>query len=194
MKPQQLINALPIVAVVAIALSLGINQWSKSQASNSKAPNSAQTSVQSQNTEWGKVTSVSDGDTLRVDLNGKEVKVRLCGIDAPEKAQPLGAESKQFLEKLVQNAGGKVGIVATDTDRYGRTVAEVFFVLGETEQSAQEELLKAGMVYTYPKYIDSCPNALPFKLSEAIAQRSKAGVWSRNDERPWDYRKNLNKG
>lgn len=140
------------------------------------------------NTEWGTVEAVSDGDTLKVTLAGKVVKVRLCGIDAPERSQPLGTEAKAYLEKLVQNAGGKVGIVATDTDVYERTVAEVVFVVGKTEQSAQEELLKAGMAYTYPKYINSCPNAQPFKLAEAIAQSSKSGVWAQNDQRPWDYR------
>ena len=181
-----LIKALPILVVVAIALSVGASQWSKSKPS--AIASSPQLMEKSQNTEWGTVEAVSDGDTLKVILAGKAVKVRLCGIDAPEKSQPLGIEAKAYLEKLVQNAGGKVGIVATDTDVYGRTVAEVVFVSGKTEQSAQEELLKAGMAYTYPKYINSCPNAQPFKLAEAIAQSSKAGVWARNDQRPWDYR------
>jgi len=181
-----LIKALPILVVVAIALSVGASQWSKSKPS--AIASSPQLMGKSQNTEWGTVEAVSDGDTLKVILAGKAVKVRLCGIDAPEKSQPLGIEAKAYLEKLVQNAGGKVGIVATDTDVYGRTVAEVVFVSGKTEQSAQEELLKAGMAYTYPKYINSCPNAQPFKLAEAIAQSSKAGVWARNDQRPWDYR------
>jgi len=181
-----LIKALPVLALVAIALSVGASQWSKSKPS--AIASSPQLMEKSQNTEWGTVEAVSDGDTLKVILAGKAVKVRLCGIDAPEKSQPLGIEAKAYLEKLVQNAGGKVGIVATDTDVYGRTVAEVVFVSGKTEQSAQEELLKAGMAYTYPKYINSCPNAQPFKLAEAIAQSSKAGVWARNDQRPWDYR------
>jgi len=181
-----LIKALPILVVVAIALSVGASQWSKSKPS--AIASSPQLMEKSQNTQWGTVEAVSDGDTLKVILAGKAVKVRLCGIDAPEKSQPLGIEAKVYLEKLVQNAGGKVGIVATDTDVYGRTVAEVVFVSGKTEQSAQEELLKAGMVYTYPKYINSCPNAQPFKLAEAIAQSSKAGIWARNDQRPWDYR------
>ena len=181
-----LIKALPILVVVAIALSVGASQWSKSKPS--AIASSPQLMEKSQNIEWSTVEAVSDGDTLKVILAGKAVKVRLCGIDAPEKSQPLGIEAKAYLEKLVQNAGGKVGIVATDTDVYGRTVAEVVFVSGKTEQSAQEELLKAGMVYTYPKYINSCPNAQPFKLAEAIAQSSKAGIWARNDQRPWDYR------
>jgi endonuclease YncB( thermonuclease family) len=186
------VNALPIVGVVAIALYVGVNQWSKSNQAIGAAPQvpSAQVpSVPVSNTEWGTIVSVSDGDTLKVMLDGEEIKVRLCGVDAPEKAQPMGEESKAFLEKLVQNAGGKVGIVETDTDRYGRMVAEVFFVLGETEQSAQEELLKAGMVYVYPQYVGGCPNGEVFERVEAIAQKSKAGVWARNDQRPWDYRR-----
>jgi endonuclease YncB( thermonuclease family) len=192
MKFQRFINALPIVIIGAIALYVGVNQWSKSNQAIGAAPQapSAPPALEVSNTEWGTVESVSDGDTLRVLIDGEEIKVRLCGVDAPEKAQPLGSESKAFLEKLVQNAGGKVGIVETDTDRYGRMVAEVFFVLGETEQSAQEELLKAGMVYVYPQYVGSCPNGEVFKRVEAIAQRSKAGVWARNNERPWDYRRN----
>jgi endonuclease YncB( thermonuclease family) len=187
------VNALPIVGVVAIALYVGVNQWSQSNQAIGAAPQVPSAQVPASevsNTEWGTVESVSDGDTLKVMLDGKEIKVRLCGVDAPEKAQPSGEEAKAFLEKLVQNAGGRVGLVETDTDRYGRMVAEVFFVLGETEQSAQEELLKAGMVYVYPQYVGSCPNGEVFKRVEAIAQRSKAGVWARNNERPWDYRRN----
>jgi micrococcal nuclease len=186
------VNALPIFGVVAIALYVGVNQWSKSNQAIGADPQVSAAQVPAsevRNTEWGTVESVSDGDTLKVMLDGKEIKVRLCGVDAPEKEQPLGAESKAFLEKLAANAGGRVGLVETDTDRYGRMVAEVFFVLGETEQSAQEELLKAGMVYVYPQYVDTCPNGEPFKRSEAIAQRSKVGVWARNDERPWEYRR-----
>jgi micrococcal nuclease len=186
------VNALPILGVVAIAVYVGVNQWSQSNQAIGAAPQvpSAQVPASEVNsTEWGTVESVSDGDTLKVMLNGKAIKVRLCGVDAPEKEQPLGRESKAFLEKLVANTGGKVGLVETDTDRYGRTVAEVFFVLGETEQSAQEELLKAGLVYVYPQYVNSCPNGDVFKRSEAVAQKSKVGVWARNDQRPWDYRR-----
>jgi micrococcal nuclease len=67
-------------------------------------------------------------------------------------------------------------------------VAEVF-LMTNPETSAQEELLKAGMVYVYPQYINSCPNAMPFKTAESIAREGKIGLWARNDQRPWDYRK-----
>jgi endonuclease YncB( thermonuclease family) len=137
--------------------------------------------------QW-EVTKVSDGDTLTVRQGSKEQKVRLCGVDAPEKAQPLGMEAKAKLQQLVDAAGGKVAIVPVDRDRYGRTVAEVF-LMTEPEQSVQQELLTAGMVYVYPQYIDGCPNATGFKMAEAIAQQGEVGVWAKSYERPWQYRK-----
>jgi len=137
--------------------------------------------------QW-EVTKVSDGDTLTVRKGSEEQKVRLCGVDAPEKAQPLGMEAKAKLQQLVDDAGGKVAIVPVNRDRYGRTVAEVF-LMSEPEQSAQQELLTAGMVYVYPQYIDGCPNATGFRMAEAIAQGQKVGVWAGEYERPWEYRK-----
>jgi len=137
--------------------------------------------------QW-EVTKVSDGDTLTVRKGSEEQKVRLCGVDAPEKAQPLGMEAKAKLQQLVDNAGGKVAIVPVNRDRYGRVVAEVF-LMTEPELSAQQELLTAGMVYVYPQYVDGCPNATGFKMAEAIAQGQKVGGWARNDQRPWEYRK-----
>jgi micrococcal nuclease len=100
----------------------------------------------------------------------------------------LGAESKAKLQQLVDVAGGKVALVPVDRDRYGRVVAEVF-LMTEPEQSVQQEMLTSGMVYIYPQYIEGCPNATGFKMAEAIGKESKAGVWARNDQRPWEYRK-----
>jgi micrococcal nuclease len=188
MKRFRFLLTSPLFLFVAVlALYYGAHQWNDPKISNPVSTN-ASPLVKSQNTEWGTVESVNDGDTLKVMLNGRQVTVRFCGIDAPEKAQPLGLEAKEWLEKLVQDAGGKVGIVATDIDRYGRVVAEVF-LMTEPEQSVQQEMLMAGMAYIYPQYIGSCPNAEPFKMAESIGKENKAGVWARNDQRPWDYRK-----
>ena len=68
------------------------------------------------------VKRVSDGDTSAVDCSGKELRIRFCGIDAPEKAQPLGMESKALMTKLVD--GKQVYVTAIESDRYGRTVLQ----------------------------------------------------------------------
>jgi micrococcal nuclease len=100
----------------------------------------------------------------------------------------LGLEAQAKLQQLVDAAQGKVAIVPTDRNRHKRTVAEVF-LLTEPEQAAQQELLTAGLVYVYPQYINDCPNALGFKMAEAIAREQKVGLWAGNYQRPWDYRK-----
>jgi endonuclease YncB( thermonuclease family) len=69
----------------------------------------------------GKVVGVSDGDTITVlDAAKTQHKIRLAGIDAPEKAQPLGQKSKEHLSDSV--FGKHVQVEYTKTDKYGRTV------------------------------------------------------------------------
>jgi micrococcal nuclease len=136
--------------------------------------------------QW-EVSSVTDGDSLTVRRGREEQKIRLCGVDAPEKDQPLGKEAKEKLQQLVNSARGKVAIVPVEKDRYGRTVAEVF-LMTEPEQSAQQELLTSGLAYVYPKYVGGCPNGTVFQNAEAIGKSQKVGVWAKEYQRPWDYR------
>jgi len=72
----------------------------------------------------GKVVSVSDGDTIKVlDATNTQHKIRLQGIDAPEKAQPFGQKSKQSLSQLVYNK--QVTVEYQKKDKYGRTLGKV---------------------------------------------------------------------
>jgi len=69
----------------------------------------------------GVVTDIADGDTLTIlDSSKRQIKIRLAGIDAPEKGQPFGNRSKDNLAKLVFNK--TVMVEAEKRDRYGRTV------------------------------------------------------------------------
>lgn len=137
-----------------------------------------------------KVIRVADGDTITVVRGSQKEKIRFCGIDAPESKQPLGKESKAHLQQLINEAKGEVQLSMIESDRYGRQVAEVFTVLGDgKEKFLQEELLKAGLAYHYAKYSSNCPNRDALVDAEAIALANRAGVWSGNYEKPWDYRK-----
>ena len=77
-------------------------------------------------TPWvGKVTRVLDGDTLDVELfTGSVVRVRLAGVDAPEKNQPFGKEAAEFVHQFT--CTGQVGVYNVEQDRYGRLIAFVF--------------------------------------------------------------------
>lgn len=139
--------------------------------------------------EW-EVIKVSDGDSLTVrQTNGQEKKLRLCGIDAPEKAQPLGKQSKANLEKLVDEANKTVMVAPIETDRYGRLVAEVFTAKNGSEKLLNEEQLSSGMAYEYTQYSGKCPNKIALTNAEAIAKSKRLGVWGGNYQKPWDYRR-----
>ena len=71
----------------------------------------------------GKVVSVSDGDTLRVLADDQQIKIRLGGIDAPERDQPFGQASKRYLAEAV--AGQTLVVEFDKRDRYGRVIGKV---------------------------------------------------------------------
>ncbi|MDX5347642.1 MAG: thermonuclease family protein [Hymenobacteraceae bacterium] len=128
-----------------------------------------------------KVVAVKDGDTIEL-LRGKEtIKVRLQGVDAPEKKQAYGEQAKQFTSDLV--FGKNVKLIVHNTDRYGRTVGTIILPDG---RSLNEELVKNGFAWHYKAY------SKDVKLAnlEADARRFKRGLWAdKNPIAPWDYRK-----
>ncbi|KGF72258.1 hypothetical protein DO97_10910 [Neosynechococcus sphagnicola sy1] len=130
---------------------------------------------------------VHDGDTFRVSRNGEELKIRSCGIDAPELKQPLGEASRDYLRSLLNKAGNQVRLKIVDRDRYGRQVAEVFTPDGNL---IQEQQARAGMVYVYQKYIHNCPEAQAIIKAEAAARQQRLGVWAKpNAIPPWEWRR-----
>lgn len=151
-------------------------------------------------TETWEVVSVTDGDTIKVRQGNREDKIRFCGIDSPEithgqqPGQPYGAESQAYLQQLIEQAGGQVGVVPVERDRYGRLVAEVFLIgrPDQPEKFIQEEMLIAGMAYVYPQYVDRCWNSRSYGDAEAIGKAKQAGVWSKQGlELPWEFRRRL---
>jgi endonuclease YncB( thermonuclease family) len=99
----------------------------------------------------GKVVKVSDGDTIEVLRDGHAEKIRLSGIDCPEKKQAFGQAAKRFTLAL---AAQKIVTVNVETtDRYGRTVGEVVLPGG---RSLNRELVRAGYAwYSGPRFQDN---------------------------------------
>ena len=130
----------------------------------------------------GKVIGIQDGDsiTLLTD-NNIQLKVRLEGIDCPEKKQDFGNAAKQFTSYLVFSQN--VTLQKTGQDRYGRTLGYIFL---EDGTNLNEELLKAGLAWHFVKY-----NKSP-RLSqlESDARLSRIGLWQLSTAiPPWDFRK-----
>ena len=135
--------------------------------------------------------SIYDGDTLRVERGNQELKVRLCGIDAPEIKQAGGIEARDHLRSLVAQGDGSVGVIAIEKDQYRRTVADLFVIRSDgSETHLNSEMVADGMAYHYRQYSDSCPQLLVLDIAEEQAKSTGAGLWQNpNAEKPWDYRK-----
>lgn len=136
----------------------------------------------------GRVVAVADGDTITVlDNNNTQYKIRLAGIDAPEKKQPFGNVSKKSLSDLVY--GKQVHVDWQKQDRYGRIVGKV--LVNETD--ANLEQINRGMAWFYRKYQNELVlnDRLDYLHAEEYAKSSRIGLWTDNEPiAPWDFRKN----
>ncbi len=128
----------------------------------------------------GPVVSVIDGDTIDVLHNRHAERIRLNGIDCPEKAQAFGKKAKQFTSTLIY--GKHVTIRVLRNDRHGRTVADVLLPDGT---NVSRELLRAGLAWWYRQYSkDVSLGAL-----EEEARQAKRGLWADpNPIPPWEIR------
>ena len=138
--------------------------------------------------------SVYDGDTLRVKRCGErceELKIRLCGIDAPEMDQPMGTQARDHLRSLLNQGDGTLIVLPVEQDRYGRTVAEIFVpvVHEEKEIHLTTQMVMDGYAYHYSRYSGGCPNGQVLAGAEEQAKEQHLGVWTNPSARkPWDYR------
>lgn len=136
----------------------------------------------------GEVVSISDGDTITIlDSSQVQYKIRLSGIDAPEKSQPFGQRSKQALADQVFRK--QVTVEWNKQDRYRRIVGRVITLDGADANLRQIEL---GLAWHYKQYQNEQPSAERerYRLAEEKARSLGIGLWQdANPEPPWDYRK-----
>jgi endonuclease YncB( thermonuclease family) len=136
----------------------------------------------------GKVVGATDGDTIDVAIApaGLVQSVRLEGIDAPESAQPFGADSTRHLSELVS---GKAIALQCEYERsYGRLICKVLLPTGEDVDLDQ---VKAGLAWHYKQYEDeqSSVDREAYASAECTAMKAKLGLWSDpHPVQPQDFR------
>ncbi len=122
----------------------------------------------------GKVVGVSDGDTIKVlDSNKKEHKIRLMGIDAPEKKQNFGAASKQALSNYIYQK--EVTVEYKKKDRYQRILGKVIL----DKQDICLAMISDGMAWHYKDYEkeQSKTDRDLYSQAEVKAREAKRGLW-----------------
>lgn len=128
-----------------------------------------------------KVIGIVDGDTIEVLHNGRPERVRLVGIDAPERNQAFGSRARQFTGK--QAFGQIVTVRSAGSDPYRRTLGEVILPDG---RSLNRELVANGLAWHYRRF--SADRDLARLEGEARAARR--GLWSDpNPIPPWEFRR-----
>lgn len=129
----------------------------------------------------GEVTSVADGDTFTMKtVTGERIKVRLYGIDAPERGQDYGTKSRQYLNDMIY--GKVVEVKVQDTDQYGRTLG-IVFVDGV---NVNEKMVAEGLAWYYRHFVDD-PR---LDSLEHSARSKKLNIWSmKYPVSPYEYRK-----
>lgn len=145
----------------------------------------------------GRVVGVSDGDTITVlNASNQQHKIRLSGIDAPEKAQPFGKRSKENLSRHV--FGRDVSVEWHKIDRYKRIVGKVMVAEPSCREAtcpktfdACHAQITAGLAWWYSKYAkdQSREDAHRYELAEQDARSRRLGLWSDPQPiPPWDWR------
>lgn len=134
------------------------------------------------------VISTGDGDGLRAQINGQPVTIRLACIDAPETAQPYGQEAAARLRALLPRDTA-INVRVVDTDRYGRTVAEVY----RAGQSVNLQLVAEGHAVVYREYLSGCRETeAAFLAAEDQARSRRVAFWSQAQPiMPWEWRQGI---
>jgi len=129
-----------------------------------------------------------------LDSNNEQHRIRLAGIDAPEKGQPFGKASRKMLRELV--AGNDVRVVFYKYDRYGRIVGKVWVrppdcpKCGKTLDVSLAQIT-SGMAWWYRKYAheQSSEDRGRYEFAEQEAKAERVGLWhEKNPVPPWEYR------
>ncbi len=129
----------------------------------------------------GKVTKIIDGDTVDVLLQSGRIRVRLHGIDAPERDQPGGTEAREWLQQHLQDR--QVLLEPVTQDRYDRLVA----IVHDGDVVVNDELVRSGHAWAYRQYLRKADRHLCEK--ESSARRHGAGIWAAvAPHAPWEFR------
>jgi endonuclease YncB( thermonuclease family) len=129
----------------------------------------------------GEVVKIADGDTLTI-LDGSKTqhKIRLAGIDAPEKGQAFGTKARENLAAKVFRQNVRVEVI--DVDRYHREVGRIYL----SDQFINLEQVREGYAWRYPQY----DKLGEFTAAEIDAREHRRGLWADSEPTPpWEWRR-----
>ena len=172
-KVTHITNALYGLAVVAV-----IGYGFATEYLGELAPKATAENAVPANAVEHRVTRIVDGDTV---YTKDGAKIRLHGIDTPERDQPYGKQATRALDRLIKT---KIFVLEKDTDRYGRLVAVLYTPEG---LNVNLEMVCGGHAWWYERYarFDS-----DLEDCQESAQEARLGLWEDEDPMPpWVWRR-----
>ena len=132
---------------------------------------------------YGRMCRIVDGDTIVVRVNGKENRIRLYGIDAPERGQPYFKEASDYLKSIVDE---NVRLYKTDRQKTFRRTVAIVYSGSNRDESLNIQMLRSGYAH-YDPYSGNLNGA---EEAEQEAMRKRRGMWASGYQlqKPWDYR------
>ena len=129
----------------------------------------------------GKVVKVVDGDTFDLMFEEKKIRVRMFGIDSPERGQAFNVKAKEFTASII--AGKEVSVVIRNKDRYGRFVCDVYL---DDSTYVNAEIVKAGYAWHFTRY----SNDMQLARLQNEARNEMRGLWQDSSPvPPWEFRR-----
>lgn len=135
----------------------------------------------------GRVIRVADGDSLTVrGKSGEAYRIRLQGIDAPEKKQPHGQQCRKSLRQLASKQIANVDVYKQD--RYRRLVGKV--IINNTDMALKQITTGCGWHYKHYAREQSRTDRDAYAQAEVEARNARRGLWQdKSPQAPWDYRR-----
>ncbi len=178
------------LAAVVIALALGAAPglaWSDSASAPAGTDLASARPARPAEPFDARLVSVTDGDTLVArDASGRRHRIRIAGIDAPERQQAFANAARRRLEQLV--TGHPLQVQPIKTDPFGRLVARILV----DEADVGLAMVLAGYAWHFHRYEhEQAPDERrDYRDAQARARRERVGLWQdRAPEPPWDYRR-----
>jgi micrococcal nuclease len=138
-----------------------------------------------------KVSRYSDGDTITVDMNGKQETIRFIGVDTPETHDPrkavqcYGPAASAFTKNILTAAGSKVRLagdsLSSNRDRYDRLLRYVYMPDGTM---LNQTLIREGYGFYYPYF--PFTKSKDFEAAQSAARRDNKGLWGNCNPKPTD--------
>ncbi|MFA5986169.1 MAG: thermonuclease family protein [Parcubacteria group bacterium] len=116
------------------------------------------------------VTHIVDGDTFDIETGER---VRMIGMDTPERGKPYYAEATAHLKSLIEDKDVILKKDVSEKDRYGRLLRHVYV----GEQWVNKTMIEDGYarLVTYPPDV---AHVQDFKEAETRARETESGIWS----------------